>query len=62
MDLGVLSRRRADEDVDVEGGFVAGSVDVGAAGLVFGDGAFDDSGAYPLGAWRVGGWPERVGR
>ncbi len=36
---------RRGEDVDGEGGFVAGPVDAGAAGLVFGDGAFDDAGA-----------------
>jgi len=43
--FGLVSRVWRGEDVDVEGGFVAGAVDVGAAGLVFGDGAFDDAGA-----------------
>jgi hypothetical protein len=35
------------QDVDADGGLVAGPVDAGAAGLVFGDGAFDDAGADP---------------
>src|SRR6266516_131814 len=34
------------KDVDAEGGFVAGSVDVGASGVVLGDGSFDDAGCH----------------
>src|SRR3954454_7952554 len=41
-----LSRCRAD-DVDVGGGLVAASVDVGAAGLVFAVRAFDHAGFHP---------------
>src|SRR6266540_6671763 len=43
----LLSRVWRYENVDVQGGLVAAPVDVGTAGVVLGDGAFDDAGSDP---------------